>query len=295
MWGMGTAALVAANLFVAATPSNAVAPFDPYPYFQFLDPIRADSVPFFRVQDDARMQGHFACGYGFNEWSGISPIRPAAWAEFDQRARESLRWKMMGLKYLITWKNGAITREQELPPAMLVAEGEAPRGRAKVFRLFEIPRRAWALSQYRTEESRPAVFAAINAPDFDPFRQAVLTPSGAGSVLADGEFVARDVAVVEDWPGHLVIHVGDGPASLLVVSEAHYPGWAATADGRPVSVLEADAYLLSVLIPSGSVTVELHYRPWTLMVGGFVSLASLIVCLSLIAYRSNLQPPTSNL
>jgi hypothetical protein len=287
-WGLGMAALVAVNLFVAATPSNAVAPFDPYPYFPFLDPIRADPDPFFRVQDDARMQGHFACGYGFNEWSGISPIRPAAWAEFDRRARESLRWKMLGVKYLITWKNGAITREEELPPAALAAEGEAPQGRAKVFRLFELPRRAWTVTQYRTEGSRDELFAALNLPGFDPFRQAVLTPpGGVVQVFAKSDSVNREVAVLEDRPGHLLIDVGEGPASLLVVSEAYYPGWAAAVNGQPATVFEADAYLLSVLIPSGQTTVALNYRPWTLIIGGIVSLASLILCISLIAHRSS--------
>lgn len=294
-WGVGTAVLVAVNLFVAATPSNAVAPFDPYPYFQFLDPVRAEPSAFFRVQDDARMQGHFACGCGLREWSGLSPIRPAAWSEFDQRVRESLRWKLIGMKYLITWKNGAITRENDLPPAELVAEGEAPLGHAKVYRMFEIPRRAWMINQYRTEDTREAIFAALNTPDFDPFTSAVVTLPDAAArldrVVAGDGVRDRDVVIVEDWPGHLVVSVGGGPDSLLIVSEAYYPGWAATVNGQPAPVFEADAYLLSVSIPSSPATVELNYRPWTLVVGAAVSGLALLVCLWLVIYRpkSNLQ------
>ncbi|MEK7310411.1 MAG: hypothetical protein AAB382_00435, partial [Chloroflexota bacterium] len=142
--GLLIVSLTVLELFTSATHTNRVGVFDPYPNLSILDPVRADPDPFFRVQADApTMQGHFACGYGFKEWGGISPIRPAAWAAFDQRAPESLRWKVIGMKYLITWKNGALTRENELPPAERVAEGPAPQGDAKVYRMFEIPRRAW--------------------------------------------------------------------------------------------------------------------------------------------------------
>ena len=63
------------ELFTANIRTNAVPLFDPYPHIPLLDPIRNDETPFFRVQDDARMQGHYGCGYGLNEWASISPIR----------------------------------------------------------------------------------------------------------------------------------------------------------------------------------------------------------------------------
>ena len=67
------------ELFTANIRTNAVPLFDPYPHLPLLDPIRNDETSFFRVQDDARMQGHYGCGYGLNEWASISPIRLASW------------------------------------------------------------------------------------------------------------------------------------------------------------------------------------------------------------------------
>ncbi len=276
--------LTVLNLYLTRTSTNLVAPFDPYPYNPILDPIRADPEPFFRVQDDARMQGHFACGYGFKEWGGISAIRPAAWAAFDEHARESLRWKLIGMKYLITWKNGALTREEELPPAERVAEGSAPQGEAKVYRMFEIPRRAWLAGQFRVEADRDAIFNMLNQPDFDPFASAVLS-SGSGEVTGGGEGGSGGVTVAEDRPGHLVLSVNSATGSLLVISEAYYPGWAASVNGQPAPVLEADAYLLAVPVPAGNSTVELNYRPITLLVGALISLLSLAACLALIVIR----------
>ncbi|MEK7785542.1 MAG: YfhO family protein, partial [Chloroflexota bacterium] len=253
--------LTVVNLYLTRTSTNLVAPFDPYPYNPILDPIRADPDPFFRVQDDARMQGHFACGYGFKEWGGISPIRPAAWATFDEGAPESLRWKLIGMKYLITWKNGALTRENELPPAVRVAEGSAPQGEAKVYMMYELPRRAWLVYQTQTTAD---VFAALRVPGFDPFATAVIrSPSPLFGVVPNGGEGRGEgaISVTEDYPGHLSLTVATDSPALLVISEAYYPGWAASVNGQPASVLEADAYLLAVPVPAGNSTVELNYRP----------------------------------
>ncbi|MBI3241339.1 MAG: YfhO family protein [Chloroflexi bacterium] len=273
------------NLYLTRTSTNLVVPFDPYPYNLILDPIRADREPFFRVQDDARMQGHFACGYGFKEWGGISPIRPAAWATFDEHAPESLRWKVIGMKYLITWKNGALTRENELPPAVRVAEGLAPQGEAKVYMMYELPRRAWPVYQTQTTDD---VFAALRAPGFDPFATAVIRPPSPlfGALPNGGEGRGEGaVTVIGDYPGHLSLTVTTDSPALLVISEAYYPGWAASVNGQPAPALEADAYLLAVPVPAGDSTVELSYRPITLLVGALVSLLSLAVCTLLIVFR----------
>lgn len=278
--------LTVADLYAARTATNLVPPFDPYPYLSLLDPIRADPDPFFRVQDDARMQGHFACGYGFKEWGGISPIRPLAWSQFDQRAPESLRWKMIGMKYLITWKNGAITREGELPPAQHVAEGPAPQGEAKVYRMFEIPRRAWLVNEYRVESDRATVFDALSAPGFDPFSSAVLLGSNAGlsvqSPSGSSESASGEVTVGEDWPGHIVLNIHAVAPALLVVSEAYYPGWVAQVNGQSTRVVEADAFLLAVPVPAGESVVELNYRPMALIIGGIASIVALLFAVGLI-------------
>lgn len=297
-WGVKAASLLVVgltvlNLYLTRTSTNLVAPFDPYPYNPILDPIHADPEPFFRVQDDARMQGHFACGYGFKEWGGISPIRPAAWAAFDEHAPESLRWKVIGMKYLITWKNGALTRENELPPAIQVAEGSAPEGGAKVYMMYELPHRAWLVYQTQTTDD---AFAALRAPGLDPFATAVIhSPS---SVVFDGGEGRGEgvVTVTEDYPGHLSLTVTANSSALLVISEAYYPGWAANVNGQPVSVIEADAFLQAVPVPAGDSTVELNYRPITLLVGALVSLLSLATCITLITFRPkpHFQPITSN-
>jgi len=279
-------AVAALNLLMARTASNTVPDFEAYPYNPILDPIRADETPFFRVQDDARMQGHFACGYGLKEWAGISPIRPAAWEVFEQQAPESLRWKLIAMKYLITWRNGAITPQGDLPPAEKVAEGEAPGGETKVYRMFEIPKRAWLVTSYQSTAEASVIFDQLKAPGFDPFVQAVLraTPN-APAISASTPPFENNVTVVEDWPGHLTLEVGTADPALLLVSEAYYPGWVARVNGQATDVYEADGLVQALQVPAGESTVTLDFQPWLLTVGAVGSLLTLLVCVAVLTAR----------
>lgn len=275
-------AVAALELFTASIRVNAAAPFEPYPYYSFLDPMRADDAPFFRVQDDARMQGHFACGYGLKEWGGITPIRLASWDEFDRRVRESVRWKMIGMKYLITWKNGAITREDELPPAERLAEGAAPQGQAKVYRLFEIPRRAWLVSNVKMAAGSESLINALNTPGFDPFSEAVLRDSPPARRFDFGPDGGGTVDVLSDYPGHLSLSVAADSPSLLVISEAYYPGWQVTVNGLRVDLVEADGFLQAAPVPAGSSRVDVDFKPPALLVGAIAAVLGLLACAILI-------------
>jgi uncharacterized membrane protein YfhO len=98
------------------------------------------------------------------------------------------------------------------------------------------------------------------------------------------------VTVTEDYPGHLSLTVTTGSPALLVISEAYYPGWAASVNGQPVSVIEADAFLQAVPVLAGDSTVELNYRPITLLVGAIISLLSLATCMALLIFRPREAP-----
>ena len=72
-------------------------------------------------------------------------------------------------------------------------------------------------------------------------------------------------------------------AALLVVSDAYYPGWTATIDGRDVAVRRANFALRAVAIPAGDHVVEFHYRPWSLRAGAAVSaITAMLVCAAVL-------------
>lgn len=60
--------------------------------------------------------------------------------------------------------------------------------------------------------------------------------------------------------------------ATLVVSENYYPGWTATADGRPAAVGRADYLLTGVSLPAGARTVSLRFTSPRYETGRLISL-----------------------
>ena len=219
---------VALELFSANMPTNATPPFEPYPYLALLDPIQVDAATgrWFRVQDDARMQGHWACAYGFHEWGGFSPIRLQTWREFDSSVPEHVRFGLLGIDYLISWKMEPITREDVLLSADTLYHGLAPDGDAKVYRLPGIAKRAWIAERVEVVDSDEELWKKLSELDFHPQRTAMLVGQESSSQSGGTGMVS----VMSDRPGRIELSVKTEKPALLVISEAWYPGWIAYTD-----------------------------------------------------------------
>jgi uncharacterized membrane protein YfhO len=76
-------------------------------------------------------------------------------------------------------------------------------------------------------------------------------------------------------------------AGFLVTSDAYYPGWRASIDGRDVPLYRADYAIRGVLVPAGEHTVRFDYRPRSFYLGAGVSLISLLLLIAL-AIRARL-------
>ncbi|TSC32266.1 YfhO family protein [Corallococcus sp. Z5C101001] len=68
------------------------------------------------------------------------------------------------------------------------------------------------------------------------------------------------VDVAPGTPEHLTVGVEALGPAVLVVNDAYQPGWSATLDGQPVSILPADVAVRAVVVPAGQHVVELRYR-----------------------------------
>jgi len=84
-------------------------------------------------------------------------------------------------------------------------------------------------------------------------------------------------------PGRTEVRIGGGGGGLLVVNDALYPGWAATLDGVPVSIVRTNVLFMGVLLPPGQHTLVLEYRPPALALGAAMSVAGLVALVLLIA------------
>jgi hypothetical protein len=62
---------------------------------------------------------------------------------------------------------------------------------------------------------------------------------------------------------------------MLIVSDAYFPGWKATVDGRPVKIEKAYGALRGIVVPGGSHTVAMSYCPTVFYMGAACSLLGL--------------------
>ena len=264
--------VLALELFAANSATNAVAPFETYPYRPMLAALQQDAGTgrWFRVQDDARMNGHWACMYGLREWGGISPIRPRMWMEFDAYAAEDVRFKLLGVDYLVSWKMEPGTREGLPLAAQTLYHGPAPEGDAKVYRLPFTAQRAWVASKVQRPANPEEFWQLLRTPGFDALGTA-LVDSAAPAGLQPG---TGSAAVNSDQPGALQLTAQSSAAGLLVVSEAWYPGWMASVNGGAWQPsIPVNGFVQGVALPgAGTHTVQLQYRPRALQWGAALSL-----------------------
>jgi hypothetical protein len=264
-------AVLALELFAANNATNAAAPFETYPYRPMLDPLQQDAGTgrWFRVQDDARMNGHWACMYGLREWGGISPIRPRMWMEFDTYAAEDVRFKLLGVDYLVSWKMDPSTREGLPLAAQTLYHGPAPAGDAKVYRLPFTAQRAWLAGKLQRTASPEEQWQLLRAPGFDALGTALVDAAAPALLPSIGS-----AQVNSDQPGALELTVQSAAPGLLVVSEAWYPGWMASVNGAAwLPSIPVSGFVQGVALPgAGTHTVQLQYRPPALLWGAVLSL-----------------------
>ncbi len=130
----------------------------------------------------------------------------------------------------------------------------------------------------------------------------VSTPAAALQLLADPKLDLKQTAVVENLPadletvikrndpgmqsvpgiaklissGELDVEADTKAPGLLVVSDQYYPGWQAIVDGKPAAIFAVDESFRGVFLNAGSHTVKFIYRPLSFIVGGAVSVVSLL-------------------
>ena len=139
-----------------------------------------------------------------------------------------------------------------------------------------------------------AVEEAFKAPNFPVRSVAIFDTSSkvqGAQVSALPAPLATTTHVDAYAPGHIVLTLSD-PApkgSALVVSENFYPGWHATADGKPVTVERADLSLMGIALPEGAKKIELDFSSDTYKEGKTITLAALAI--SIVAVLAGLFAP----
>lgn len=101
---------------------------------------------------------------------------------------------------------------------------------------------------------------------------------------------AQDSAVMDAKDTQSVrIRAKMGCAGMLILSDAFFPGWRATVDGKSAHIYRAYEALRGVVVPGGTHIISMSYRPMSFYVGLALTVLGLILTALILAYESRLR------
>jgi hypothetical protein len=130
------------------------------------------------------------------------------------------------------------------------------------------------------------VQSRLLSPDFDWRRSALLEeplpPAQEAALSGVSDSMAGEVVIRGTAPQEIVIAVQTPQPAFLVVSEAYYPGWEATLDGRPAPVYRTNGVLRGMFIPDGNHEVRFTFRPRPLRIALVMAMVGLLLAFGVI-------------
>jgi hypothetical protein len=235
-------------------------------------------------------------------------------APFEIKTIE-LRWTGGDNGSLAIKKLTLVDRERNVSTPVtteIVALGDATRWRlaeetndARVYENLRAQPRAWLVNEVLTLAPEDALASSKTSrlPDgrpFDPARTALVeepqsfstssigaqAKSGSTPAPNDDARAQESARIVEESDWKIQVHTGSSSPSFLVLSDAYYPGWRASVDGREAHIYQTDYALRGVSVPAGVHVVGFELRPRSFRVGLTLSLSAL-VALTLFAAPFN--------
>jgi hypothetical protein len=229
--------------------------------------------------------------------TGYDPLLSRRYKTFSgvNEAGRSERWLMLGngdrtldlmnVRYLLVPSGyAALLPKEDFEARWREVPLRAPiphYGGLRVYQNLRALPRAWLAQrvEFQSEEEQlrairgetpfdPMSTALLDRPDENKFDLRRFSQAAAGTPR-------KETTILSRTPNAMTISADSDRPSILVMSEVAYPGWQARIDGREAELLRVDYLLRGVGLPAGRHTVEVFYRPQSLIVGAIVSLLAL--------------------
>jgi hypothetical protein len=168
---------------------------------------------------------------------------------------------------LVDGRDGAF-QPLTLSPYRLIYSGDV-----KIYENLAAQPRAFVVQDWRWATDTAGAVAAMRSADFDPRLAGVVEGESRGMpVGGEGQ---GNVEIIEYTPELVRMRATTAGNGLLVLSDAHYPGWEATIDGQPTAIHRVDGLFRGVFLSPGEHVVEFSFRPRSFQSGLWLSAAGL--------------------
>lgn len=121
-------------------------------------------------------------------------------------------------------------------------------------------------------------FQQIHDPTFNPTAQVVLEiPAGYQAASPAGTPTpATNLFYTSYGAGQFGLVVDATQAAYVVVAEVWYPGWGATLNGKPATILRANTAFMAVAVPPGESSLNFQFTSPLFNLGALITAATLI-------------------
>jgi len=214
-----------------------------------------------------------AIPYNFGDWDGVDQLRgylasisTDVFNLFFQYGRGSA--PLLSANYLIS----------RTPP---VAGGQPVFTGESGVKVYENPSafpRVWSVHTLSVASDIPSITQELNAGPDALKRNAFLSEPGPAleTCTAPDNLTLSYLGLQS-----LDIDANMGCKGMAVVSEAFFPGWAATVDGGAARVYQVDVALRGVVVPRGRHHIQMVYHPASVYVGMILTVLGLLAAAGL--------------
>lgn len=227
--------------------------------------LRREPAPRRLVVNDQDIPLNFGDWHGFDVMEGFSAAATANVLAFE-RHRPAVQ-DLFGVTHYVG-------RQPTRPGQEEVFTGASG---IKVFRNPGALPRVWSAHEAVAVRDARDANSRLVAPGFDA-RRTVLIPGVAPRLEACG----GDTAVVaSSAPNRVRIQVRMNCRGVVTLSDAWYPGWRATVDGRETEILPAYGALRGVVVDGGEHTIEYVYRPLPVVGGAALTVLGMLLVVAI--------------
>jgi len=177
---------------------------------------------------------------------------------------------MQNVKYIVR-----PTSEPALPPGRFELLVEADETR--LYRNRDCLPRAWWVPRAEVMTNRVEMLQRMTREEFDPRAVVLLEEPPAEPSSDAGSAGTAKVIVTHYTPLRVTVRVQSDADGWLVLADTWDNGWSARVDGKTAKLYRANWVLRSVWVPRGTHEVEFEFSPWTVRVGGLISLGAVVV------------------
>ena len=212
--------------------------------------------------DDTDIPYNFGDWYGLDAWNAYTASVPKR--TWDTDVFSPRMENFFGVRYYLGKKPNHPDQQ-----ALYTS-----RSKVIVYENLNALPRAWSVHQAMRVDDPAQVKWQLSDASFDPRKKVFLVGEAAPALEAcdpSSDLVSLD----RQQANRVRINAILGCRGMVILSDTWFPGWRATVDGKSARIFAADGIVRGVVVDRGTHVIEMHYLPWSVLLGAAMSLAAL--------------------